>query len=247
MTNSPPIYPWRHLWQKLDAEMHLSSLDHKYAHVELLSMITTPPHKVLDVGCFCGGSGRWLKQKFPDTHVTGIEMLPTPAAMAKEIYNEVLVGKLEDIDLGSWQGRFDAIIVADVLEHIYNPWAALQRLKPLIAPKGAIYISLPNIRNLNILIGLTKGEWRYAESGILDITHIRFFTKAQALEMLHQTGWKVEEIRHNPDQRLTKNFEGMDINKITNFNAGNLKLDNLSQNDVVEMLTLQFLIRATPM
>ena len=226
------------------------------AHVPLMAL--DKPRRVLVVG---GGDGGVLREvlKHPSVEKATLceidrAVIDTALQHYPEIPGKVFDDKRADIVIADGlkyvaetDERFDAIIVADVLEHIYNPWAALQRLKPLIAPKGAIYISLPNIRNLNILIGLTKGEWRYAESGILDITHIRFFTKAQALEMLHQTGWKVEEIRHNPDQRLTKNFEGMDINKITNFNAGNLKLDNLSQNDVVEMLTLQFLIRATPM
>lgn len=240
----PPAYDYP--WQQLDADLHFHSLRHDYAPVGLLQMISDPPRQVLDVGCFCGGSGRWLKNQFPGTHVTGIEMLAKAAAVAREIYDEVHVGKFEEIDLTPWQGKFDAIIVADVLEHMYNPWAVLQKLSPLLAPGGALYISLPNIRNLNILMGLAGGEWRYAGAGILDITHIRFFTKQQILEMLQQTGWQAHEVKLNFDQRLTPSFKGVDLNTLKNINAGKLKLENLTRDDVFELLTLQFFIRATP-
>ncbi len=233
-------------WQQLDADLHFHSLKHDYAPTGLLQMVSTPPREVLDVGCFCGGSGRWLKKQFPTARVTGIEMLEKAAAVAREAYDEVHVGKFEDIDLSPWQGKFDAIIAADVLEHMYNPWSVLQKLSPLLAPGGAIYISLPNIRNLNILMGLAGGEWRYAGAGILDITHIRFFTKKQILEMLQQTGWQAHEVKINPDPRLTPNFKDKDLNTVKTINAGKLKLDNLTKDDVLELLALQFFIRATP-
>ena len=233
-------------WQQLDADLHFHSLKHDYAPAGLLQMVSTPPREVLDVGCFCGGSGRWLKTQFPTARVTGVEMLDKAAAIAREAYDEVHVGKFEDIDLSAWQGKFDAIIAADVLEHMYNPWAVLQKLSPLLAPGGAIYISLPNIRNLNILRGLAGGEWRYAGAGILDITHIRFFTRAQILEMLAQTGWQAQEVKFNLDPRLMPSFKDVDLSTIQQINAGKLKLENLSHEDVLELLALQFFIRATP-
>lgn len=233
-------------WQQLDADLHFHSLKHDYAPVGLLQMVSTPPREVLDVGCFCGGTGRWLKRQFPTTRVTGIEMLEKAAAVAREAYEEVHVGKFEDIDLSAWQGKFDTIIAADVLEHMYNPWSVLQKLSPLLAPGGALYISLPNIRNLSILMGLVGGEWRYAGAGILDITHIRFFTKAQILEMLEQTGWQAGEVRINPDSRLMPSFQDKDLSQVKTINAGKLKLEDLNEQDVLELLALQFFIRATP-
>jgi len=153
--NNETAYPW----QMLDADLHLHTLTPNYAPTGLLAML--PEHadetrrlKVLDVGCFCGGSGRWIKQKFPGAEVIGIEMLPKAAEVAAPDYDKVIVSTFENVDFeveGLNHGSVEAIIAADVLEHLYNPWQALQRLKPLLAPGGAIYISLPNIRNLNIL------------------------------------------------------------------------------------------------
>lgn len=244
------VYPW----QLLNGDLHLHTLEPNYAPVGLLEMIaisenSEAPFKVLDVGCFCGGSGRWLKQKSPGTEVIGIEMLEKAAAVAAQEYDKVIVSAFETVDFaaeGLLPSSVDAIIAADVLEHLYNPWLALERLKPLLTPGGAIYISLPNVRNLNVLNALAKGEWQYTGAGILDITHIRFFTKKQALEMLDQTGWQATEIRINPDSRLMPAFEGKDLSQIQNIELDDLRLTGLSQEDMLEMLALQLFIRAVP-
>ncbi|MCX7177194.1 MAG: methyltransferase domain-containing protein [Proteobacteria bacterium] len=208
--------PTAHPWQMLDAELHLQTLKVDYAPVGPLEMLATPPKRVLDVGCFCGGSGRWLKQRFPDCTVIGIEMLNKAAEIAAIDYDRVIAVPFEQVDFSDKDllpCSFDAIIAADVLEHLYNPWKALGRLRPLLAPGGAIYLSLPNIRNLHIMTALATGEWRYMGAGILDITHIRFFTRAQAIEMLQQTGWDVCETRFNPDPRLVNSYTGKNLMK----------------------------------
>lgn len=240
-TNKP-----KHVWQSLESGLHLDSLRHDYAPVGLLQMIQGTPREVFDVGCFCGGTGRWLKQKHPGVRMTGVEMLPAAAAHARDDYDDIHVGKFEDLELEAWKGRFDAIVVADVFEHMYNPWSALQRLRPLVCEGGSLYISMPNIRNLNILLGLANGEWPYASAGLLDITHIRFFTKRSTLEMLRETGWEGHEVKINPDPRLTPHFRGKSLDEVTTISAGKLRLDNLTKDDVLELLTLQFFIRATP-
>ena len=233
----------------LDADLHLHTLIPDYAPVGLLEMINTPPRQVLDIGCFCGGSGRWLKAKFPGCKLIGIEMLDKAAARAAEVYERVIVNTVEQVDfvaVGLPPGSVDAIIAADILEHLYNPWKALQRLRPLLAPGGAIYISLPNVRNLNVLAALANGQWQYAGSGILDITHIRFFTRVQALQMLEQTGWRVEDVRGHPDPDVKAVFGGRNLAGIQSLNAGLLKLEGLKELDVMELLTLQYFIRAVP-
>jgi 2-polyprenyl-3-methyl-5-hydroxy-6-metoxy-1,4-benzoquinol methylase len=235
------------VWKLLDADLHLQTLDPDYAPIGLLEMVNPAPKRVLDLGCFCGGSGRWLKQRFPGCEVIGIEMLAKAAAIAAQAYDRVITGTLEQVDFaaeGLFPGRFDTIIAADVLEHIYNPWQALQRIKPLLSPGGAIYVSLPNVRNLNILSALAEGEWRYKGAGILDITHVRFFTLAQASEMLSQTGWLIREGRMNPDPNLSYIVEGKSLEEIKTLSAGKLKLEGLNPMDVLELMAVQFFIRA---
>jgi 2-polyprenyl-3-methyl-5-hydroxy-6-metoxy-1,4-benzoquinol methylase len=195
------------IWKLLGADLHMQTLQPNYAPTGLLEIMTPSPKRVLDVGCFCGGTGRWLKARFSDVHVVGIEVLAAAAAQARGVYDRVIEAPIEAVDFeleGVAAGSLDAIVAADVLEHLVNPWAALQRLRPLLAPGGAIFVSLPNVRNLNVLLRLASGEWRYVGAGILDVSHLRFFTRTQAIEMLNETGWKVEEVRSNPTHKFSQ-------------------------------------------
>jgi 2-polyprenyl-3-methyl-5-hydroxy-6-metoxy-1,4-benzoquinol methylase len=234
------------VWTLLDADLHMHTLRPDYAPVGLLEMMASTPVRVLDVGCFCGGTGRWLKARFPGVEVIGIEYLAPAAAKARGIYDRVIEAPIEELNFdqeGLAPGSFDAIVAADVLEHLVNPWTVL---RPLLAAQGAIYVSLPNVRNLNVLMRLARGEWRYAGAGILDVSHLRFFTRAQAVEMLAETGWRVEEIRGNPDPQLQPAFAGKNLADVRSIDTGHLSLKNLTHNDVVELLALQFFLRATP-
>lgn len=234
-------------WRLLDQGVHLTTLDPSYAPSGLLELIQPAPRRVLDLGCFCGGTGRWLKRRFPGCHVVGIEMLERAAAMAAEAYDQVLVGTLESLDLaehGVTPGSFDAIVAADVLEHMFNPWQALLRLRPLLAAGGALYVSLPNVRNLKLLSDLARGHFDYAGAGILDVTHVRFFTRKTAVEMLEQTGFVVDDVRINPDQRLAAAFEGKNLNETSSIELDGLSLSGLAREDLLELCALQLYVRA---
>lgn len=239
----------RSAWQLLEQGGHLQTLNPDYAPTGLLEMIASAPRRVLDVGCFCGGTGRWLKQRFPGCEVVGIELLEQAAAKAGEVYDRVLVGSFEQLDfaaLGVLEGSFDVIVTADVLEHLYNPWQALLRLRPLLAPGGALYVSLPNVRNLKLLTELARGNFEYEGAGILDVTHVRFFTRATAVRMLEQTGFTVRDVRINPDARLAALFDGKDLNHATSIELDGLSLSGLSREDLLELAALQLYFRATP-
>jgi 2-polyprenyl-3-methyl-5-hydroxy-6-metoxy-1,4-benzoquinol methylase len=234
-------------WRLLERGVHLETLNPSYAPTGLLEMIEVAPRRVLDLGCFCGGTGRYLKRKFPSCEVVGIEMLEKAAAVAAEAYDRVLVGTLESLDLegeGLSAGSFDIIVAADVLEHLFNPWQALLRLRPLLAPGGKLYVSLPNARNLMLLSELGRGRFDYAGAGILDVTHVRFFTRATAVEMLEQTGFRVLDVRVNPDGRLASTFEGKDLNHTSQIELGGLTLSGLAREDLLELLALQLYLSA---
>jgi 2-polyprenyl-3-methyl-5-hydroxy-6-metoxy-1,4-benzoquinol methylase len=237
------------IWTLLGGDLHMQTLSPDYAPVGLLEMMTCAPARVLDIGCFCGGTGRWLKGRFPGVEVIGIESLAPAAARARDIYDRVIEAPIEAIDFeaeGLTSGSVDAIVAADVLEHLVNPWAVLQRLRPLLSPTGALYVSLPNVRNLNVLLRLVSGEWRYVGAGILDVSHLRFFTRAQAIEMLAETGWRTHEIRANPDPQLQQAFAGRNLADVRSIDTQYVSLKNLTQVDVLELLALQFFIRASP-
>ncbi|MGQ9831119.1 MAG: methyltransferase domain-containing protein [Thermochromatium sp.] len=234
-------------WALLERGLHLQTLSHSYAPVGLLEMIPAVPQQVFDLGCFVGGTGRWLKARYPGVRVVGAELLPEAAAKARQIYDEVWEGRFEEMDLSAHAGRFDTIIAADVLEHLYHPWQALLRLKTLLAPGGQLYVSLPNVRNLRVLNGLLEeGDWPYAGAGILDITHIRFFTRKSALRMLTETGFEVLEVRANLDAQLKPLLAGKDLGQIRNVEQPHWGMKNLGHEDVLELFTLQWFLRCRP-
>jgi SAM-dependent methyltransferase len=172
---------------------------------ELLDMIETAPGAVLDVGCGGGATDAELKRRFPAATVIGIETVAAAAARASQRVDRVIAANVETLDFagaGIAAGTLDLIIVADVLEHMYDPWRVLEKLRPLLAPGGRVLASIPNVRNLWLLEKIARGTFDYADEGLLDITHIRFFTFAEMQAMFAATGYAIERSRLNVDGNL---------------------------------------------
>ena len=138
------------------------------------------------------------------------------------------------------------VILADVLEHMYNPWRALQRLRDLLTPAGTVVASIPNARNLVLINHLAKGYWAYQGSGLLDITHIRFFTLREIRKMFEETGYVIEEVRQNVDPSLTALWDLDSKGQPTAVQLESLVLQQVSVEDRKELATLQFYVRASP-
>jgi SAM-dependent methyltransferase len=172
---------------------------------ELLDMIEAAPRSVLDVGCGGGATDAELKRRFPCAAVVGIESVPAAADHAAARLDRVIRANAETLDFeaeGIDPGTFDLIIVADVLEHMYDPWRMLEKLGVLLAPGGRVLASIPNIRNLWLLEKIVRGGFDYGDEGLLDITHIRFFTLAEMRAMFADTGYDIERTRLNIDGNL---------------------------------------------
>jgi len=172
---------------------------------ELLDMIEIAPQRVLDVGCGDGATDAELKRRFPAAAVVGIEAVPAAAERAEARLDRVIRANAESLDFaaaGIAAAAFDLIIVADVLEHMLDPWHMLEKLRPLLAPNGRILASIPNVRNLWLLEKIVRGGFDYADEGLLDITHIRFFTLAEMRAMFADTGYAIGRTRLNVDGNL---------------------------------------------
>lgn len=165
-----------------------------YRHIrrELIEGIPAGKHRILEVGCAEGATGEGLKKSGCASEVVGIEMSSEAAAIAAERLDEVICGDLEKMTFHEScfaENSFDYIICGDVLEHLNNPWLQLQRLFNFLKPGGKIIVSLPNIRYYEISFQLVfRDDWTYTESGILDSTHLRFFTKKTSVQMLSKAG-----------------------------------------------------------
>jgi 2-polyprenyl-3-methyl-5-hydroxy-6-metoxy-1,4-benzoquinol methylase len=148
---------------------------------------------ILDIGCWSGFAGRYLIEQ-RDATVDGVEPNRAMAALAAELYRDVAETTIEEALnrlLVERAGEYDAILLLDVLEHLVAPADVLRRLVPLVKPSGRACVSVPNIAHWSTRKELLLGRWRYQKSGLLDETHLRFFTFASAESLLLESGWRV--------------------------------------------------------
>jgi 2-polyprenyl-3-methyl-5-hydroxy-6-metoxy-1,4-benzoquinol methylase len=156
--------------------------------------------RVLEIGCGNGATGKELKNIFEIEQYVGIELMPNAAEQAKANIDVCYCGKVEDVlsqnlDLNS----FDAILFLDVLEHLYDPWTTIEECQKYLAQGGVIISSIPNAGFYEVIIRLLFDRFEYnPNGGILDSTHIRFFTKHtinqlfSKFNIIHQTGKTVD-------------------------------------------------------
>ena len=145
----------------------------------------------IDIGCAGGRLGSQLLQSGIATACDGIEPFPAAAELARKVLRQVWQGSLETVASHiPWQ-TYDLIIMADVLEHLVDPWGALRNLHAESAAGCRLALSVPNVRHYKVLLPLLlKGEFRYQDHGIMDRTHLHFFTKSSLTEILMECGWK---------------------------------------------------------
>lgn len=186
--------------------------DTYYQHIrtDLIEDIPLGKHRVLEIGCAEGATCEALKNKGCASEVVGIELIPEAATIAKTRLDHVVCGDLEKLifqepifsDLS-----FDYIICGDVLEHLKNPWHQLDRLLKLLKPGGKIIVSLPNVRYYGVSFPLLfRDDWTYGDAGILDSTHLRFFTKTTSMNMLEGAGLSMIRFKPLISKRRDKLF-----------------------------------------
>ncbi|MEW6397730.1 MAG: glycosyltransferase [Bacillota bacterium] len=158
---------------------------------EVRRLVPSHARCILDVGCGWGRVGAELKASVPGREVTGVEVVPQVAEVAAQALDRVLVGDVEDVVDRLPRRHFDCVILADILEHLRDPWLTLKRLGEAMQPGAAFVASVPNISHWSIIRGLIEGEWHYQDEGLLDRTHLRFFTKSTIRDMFEQAGWRV--------------------------------------------------------
>jgi 2-polyprenyl-3-methyl-5-hydroxy-6-metoxy-1,4-benzoquinol methylase len=146
---------------------------------------------VLDVGCGEGFLAEQIQEK--GNHVTGIDVLPQ--AKQQEFFDQYVSSDLEkgiDAETPALRGReFDKVLLLDVLEHLRHPEQILQDCRPFLKPNGHLIVSVPNIANISVRLMLLLGKFNYTERGILDKTHVRFFTRKTARRFLEANGYRV--------------------------------------------------------
>ena len=170
------------------------NLKDEFSQPTIIINLVKKNSKVLDVGCGNGFLGRYLKEKC-GCKVFGIEKNEVWANESQKYYDNVIIGDLNDERI--WekiQDKFDTVILADILEHLINPETVLRQIKKVIQRDTDIIISLPNIALWRIRLNLLMGKFNYTKRGILDKTHLRFFTLKTAKEMIIESGYKIQKV-----------------------------------------------------
>lgn len=178
---------------------------------ELIKLIPDDAKHILDVGCGVGNLGAAIKDKRGrHIEVVGIEKEPIVEKKAKDNLDLIIIGDAENISLPFEKEYFDCIIYGDVLEHLINPWGLLARHCEYLKPKGLIIASIPNIAHYRIIKMLKKNEWNYKDAGVLDDTHLRFFTIKSVKKMFSDAHLEIIKVNYNISASKIKKF----LNKI---------------------------------
>ena len=174
--------------------MPASSPKYDYDRAELLPFVPRNTHALLDVGCGSGAFGRLLRSQRPDMVLWAIEPDPVSARAAEDGFDQVVVGEFPSEQLSG--RRFNVILCADILEHMVAPEKALSAAASIITKDGLIVASIPNVRHWRVVLWplLRHGTWTYTERGILDRTHLRFFTRRSMRDFFVNNGWSVESV-----------------------------------------------------
>lgn len=169
----------------------------EYYHFErfdILNLIPEGLNSILDVGCGAGKLGENLKRIKGVKEVIGIEINPYVAKLAGSVLDKVYIADVEQIELTEYECYFDCIIYADILEHLKDPWSVLTKHRSLLKNSGFVIASIPNVRYYKVVKNIIKGGWKYVDAGILDKTHLRFFTLESIYELFESSGYRIAKI-----------------------------------------------------
>jgi 2-polyprenyl-3-methyl-5-hydroxy-6-metoxy-1,4-benzoquinol methylase len=170
---------------------------HDQHNPDLLNLIPLEAKRVIEVGCSSGALAKAYRQANPNCEYWGTEIDPSYAEIARQHCNQVIIGNIEQMleEIQTTQEAFDCWIFGDVLEHLYDPWRLLKRIaQDLLTPSGSVVACIPNMQHWQMQFALNVGNLRYQDSGLLDRTHIRWFTRITIIEMFQQAGLQIDHI-----------------------------------------------------
>jgi 2-polyprenyl-3-methyl-5-hydroxy-6-metoxy-1,4-benzoquinol methylase len=159
-----------------------------------------PSARLLEIGCSAGNTAAYTLAQGKCGWCCGVELCPGPAAEAAKKMNQVIVGDIEKLALDFLPQSFDVLFLSEVLEHLTDPSAVLRKLRGLMKPGAIVMSGSPNVCHRSVLRMLLKGRWDYQPEGVMDATHLRWFSPATYREMFENCGFIVDEV--TPARRL---------------------------------------------
>ena len=179
--------------------------DDRYDRAHLLQKFVGKDRSVLELGCSTGYISRLLKQS--GCRVVGVESDRSAARSAASICDQVI---LADLNGSEWterlEERFDVVLMGDVLEHLLHPDQVLKRARQLLMPGGVVIVSLPNIVHWSQRLKTLLGRFDYQSVGLLDHTHLRFFTVRTARALIENSGYRIVDFHPIVGGRFSSRF-----------------------------------------
>jgi len=185
--------------RKNNLTFYLSKEKNYFSHVrdDIIDLIPNNPYnRILEIGCGSGETLYLLKRKNKANYVAGIDII---SLEQYKLLDKFICCDIEEkvANLPFPENFFDIIICADVLEHLIDPWKVVKELKKYLKPSGYFIASIPNIREVKTMISIfLKGDFKYTQEGILDITHLRFFCKKNIEELFLGADYKIRKITY---------------------------------------------------
>jgi 2-polyprenyl-3-methyl-5-hydroxy-6-metoxy-1,4-benzoquinol methylase len=185
------------------------------ARDDIVDALPRPIGSVLDVGCGSGGVAPGLRRAGA-TRLTGIEVVPEQAELARTRYEQVITAPVEQA-LRDLEGRFETILCLDVLEHLPDPEQVMRDLHRVAAPGARLQVSVPNARHVSLMRDLIfRGTFGYTDWGHRDRTHLRWFTRRDIADAMECNGWSVQRVSH-PELNRSRSLDRLTHGRSTEF------------------------------
>lgn len=151
--------------------------------------------RILEIGCGAGETGAAAIAAGLCEEYCGVEIAPQAAEIARTRLSEVLEGNVEQLELPWPDQHFDAVLMSEVLEHLIDPWSVVDRVAAKLKPGARVLASSPNVAQMSVVKDLLVDRWELTETGVMDRTHLRWFTQASYRQMFEGAGIKVTSVR----------------------------------------------------
>lgn len=243
-TFSPETPGEQPAWRLLGPQTGVQDMSYgDIARPGVRQLFAYPPRRLLDVGCGSGAVAAGLKQADAALWAWGCELHPESAAAAAGRLDHVTRVPREQWSKADVArvGTVDTVLLLDVLEHMYNPWAELEFLAKHLPADAQVIVSLPNAGHMSVLQSLADGAFPYVPSGILDVTHVRFFTMKEMRAMFAQTGFRIDDT-----WVLSSTARGEAPAFPTHLEAGRLRLRVDDMEQWQQLHAIQFGFRLRP-
>jgi len=169
---------------------------HDNYNPDLLRFMDRAFATVVEVGCSRGALAKAYRASFPQARYFGVEIDAGYAEAAREHCDRVLCGDVESLSAADWSALFpsDCWVFGDALEHLRDPWALLRRLRKDLGAQGQVLACIPNAQHWSVQARLAAGAFNYEDQGLLDRTHLRWFTRSTIIDLFQSTGFRIEKM-----------------------------------------------------